>query len=54
MLCTDGLHGSITDTVIALHLNQKGSLEAKADKLVKRVLSAGGQDNVTIVLAAMK
>jgi protein phosphatase len=35
MLCTDGLHGSITDTVIAMHLDQKGSLEAKADKLVK-------------------
>ena len=54
MLCTDGLHGSITDTVIAMHLGQKGSLETKADGLVKKVLRSGGQDNVTVVLAAIE
>lgn len=54
MLCTDGLHGSITDTVIALYLGQKGSLARKADTLIQKVLRRGGQDNVTIVLAAIE
>ncbi len=54
MLCTDGLHGSITDTVIALHLGRKGSLATKADNLVQKVLRSGGRDNVTIVLAAIE
>ena len=54
MLCTDGLHGSITDTLIAMYLGQKETLQKKADGLIKKVLRSGGWDNVTIVLAAVE
>ena len=54
MLCTDGLHGSITATLIAMYLVQKDTLQKKADGLIKKVLRSGGWDNVTIVLAAVE
>lgn len=54
MLCTDGLHGSTSDAVVALYLERKGSLARKADNLVQKTLRSGGRDNVTIILAAIE
>ncbi len=51
MLCTDGLHGTISDTIIALQLRRAVHIETKAAGLINRVLRSGGQDNVTVVMA---
>jgi protein phosphatase len=52
LLCSDGLHGMITDTEIARILrNPEGDLEGQAQALVDAALAAGGNDNVSVVLA---
>lgn len=50
LLCSDGLTDLVTSSTIASVLRQKGSLEEKADALIKEALDAGGKDNVTVVL----
>ena len=51
LLCTDGLHGTISDTNIALQLRRAVDLKTKTEGLLNRALRSGGQDNVTVVLA---
>lgn len=52
LLCSDGLHGLISDHDIARILRDpKGSLEAQADALVDAALQAGGSDNIGVILA---
>lgn len=52
LLCSDGLHGMVTDTEIARILrNPEGDLEGQAQALVDAALAAGGNDNVSVVLA---
>jgi protein phosphatase len=51
LLCTDGLHGTISDTNIALQLRRAVNLEIKAEGLINHALRSGGQDNVTVVMA---
>jgi protein phosphatase len=51
VLATDGLHKDITDTTINRILNMDTNLEIKAEALVKAALSAGGNDNITVVMA---
>lgn len=50
LLCSDGLCGMITDEEIKLVLVSEQDLDAMADSLIERALSAGGRDNVTLVL----
>jgi len=50
LLCSDGLHGVIDETVIADALAGNGSLESKCRKLVEAAKAAGGPDNITTVL----
>lgn len=50
LLCSDGLHGMISDSVISGLLSAP-DLTGAADKLVEAALTAGGKDNVSVILA---
>jgi len=54
ILSSDGLHGGIADTTMNSILTQETSLEDKAKSLVKAALEAGGDDNITLVIAQIK
>lgn len=53
LLCSDGLSGLVTDEKIAEILNQYDEQEA-VDRCIKATLRNGGDDNVTVVLVAVK
>lgn len=51
LLCSDGLHGMITDDrILALLHPLPGGLEKAADALIDAANEAGGKDNVSVVL----
>jgi serine/threonine protein phosphatase PrpC len=51
MLCSDGLHGMVSDQEIGrILLASTGSLEEASSRLVEGANAAGGRDNVTVVL----
>ena len=50
MLCSDGLTDMVEDAFIERTLFSDVTLEQKADTLIEMALSAGGKDNVTLVL----
>ena len=50
-LSTDGLHGQIPENTLHSILNTDNNLEIKANALVKAALDAGGEDNITVVMA---
>jgi serine/threonine protein phosphatase PrpC len=52
LLSSDGLHGVVTDAVIA-ELLALPDLTAAADALIAAVLRAGAPDNVTVILVAV-
>jgi protein phosphatase len=54
MLCSDGLHGMVSDQEIARILHAPGSLEDASARLVEAANEAGGRDNVTVVLLRRK
>ena len=51
VLSTDGLHKQIPEPTLKSILNAATDLETKAKSLVKAALDAGGNDNITIVMA---
>jgi serine/threonine protein phosphatase PrpC len=52
LLCSDGLHGIISEADIQAALgDKKGDLTSITKTLVDRALAAGGDDNVTVVVA---
>ena len=51
LVCTDGLSGAVDDPQIAEVLARTNELDAIADALVERALSAGGHDDVTVAVA---
>lgn len=53
LLCSDGLSGMVLDEMISEVLSQQTS-EAGVNELLKRALSAGGEDNVTIMLISVQ
>ncbi len=50
LLSTDGLHGVVSDEIIAQALDSGQSLDAKCHFLIEAAIRAGGPDNVTVVL----
>jgi len=50
LLCSDGLHGAISDGQIAAVLSRHGEVEQCAHGLIEAAREAGGPDNVTVVL----
>ena len=51
ILCTDGLHGGLTDAMIRSILEAETDLQRAADRLVDTAVQRDGSDNVTILLA---
>lgn len=50
LLCSDGLYGSLSDEEMEEVLRLDVPLQEQCDELVRRALSAGATDNVTVVL----
>lgn len=50
LLCSDGLHGVVSETVISRALSGNGGLDGKCSVLIQAARDAGGPDNVTAVL----
>jgi protein phosphatase len=51
LLCSDGLHGPVSDDAISLILKTSGNPAEAARALIAAALAAGGPDNVTVVVA---
>lgn len=52
LLCSDGLHGPVSDARLSQVLGGPGDLPAKCRTLIQAALDEGGPDNVTAVLVA--
>ena len=50
LLCSDGLTGEVSDTVIATILSGESSNEDKVNRLINTALANGGKDNVTVIV----
>lgn len=51
LLCSDGLHGPVSDPEISRILGSALDIDRAAHRLIQTALVAGGPDNVTVVLA---
>jgi len=51
LLCSDGLYGPVTDESIAHILGASGDVAVAAERLIAAAVSAGGSDDVTVVVA---
>lgn len=51
LLCSDGLTDMVDNTVIQEALSSDGPVQDKADRLIDLAKSAGGHDNITVVLS---
>ncbi len=51
LLCSDGLHGFVPDQQIASSLARPADINAVVQGLIQAALTAGGGDNVTVVVA---
>lgn len=51
LLCSDGLHGEVSDAKIAATLRRLADPQEAAYELVSQANLAGGRDNVTVVVA---
>ncbi|MGC9198723.1 MAG: PP2C family protein-serine/threonine phosphatase [Acidobacteriaceae bacterium] len=54
LLCTDGLYGSVPDTVLLQTILQNSRLEQAAQALVQAANDAGGPDNISVQLIRVK
>lgn len=50
LICSDGLSGMISDSIITDVLSQKNEIAEKGDTLINLALDAGGTDNITVEL----
>jgi serine/threonine protein phosphatase PrpC len=50
LLCTDGLHGHVTDDEIRGILRENSFPKTTCDKLVQAAIGKGGHDNVTVIV----
>lgn len=50
LICSDGLHGELTDQLIAATLLTEPDPVAAAESLVAAAVEAGGRDNVTVIV----
>ncbi len=53
LLCTDGLHGALSDADIAAVLRAETDLERAADVLIENAIRRDGKDNATVALARL-
>jgi PPM family protein phosphatase len=50
LLCTDGLHGALTDSAIARVLEEEPDPQAAVRRLIDLANGAGGRDNITAIV----
>jgi serine/threonine protein phosphatase PrpC len=50
LLCSDGLHGEVSDEAIRAILTMNGKTESVARALLDRALDNGGRDNITVIV----
>jgi protein phosphatase len=50
LLCSDGLHGVVQESVLESVLKSEKSLQEKAHYLIEAAKERGGPDNVTVIL----
>jgi protein phosphatase len=50
LLSSDGLHGVVSEEILAETLRSERSLEAKSHSLIEAARAGGGPDNITVVL----
>ncbi len=53
LLCTDGLHDMIPDDKLAVILNANATAEGACRNLVEAANTAGGNDNITVIVAKL-
>lgn len=51
LLCSDGLHGSVSDELMLSILTSFDSIDEAARELVKRALANGSTDNISLIIA---
>jgi protein phosphatase len=51
LLCSDGMHGSVTDEMMRDVLDAEADMKQAAQKLVNMALDGGSRDNISILLA---
>ena len=51
LLCSDGLSGMVSDAEIEETLNRVSDLDAACKELIEKANAAGGNDNITCILA---
>jgi serine/threonine protein phosphatase PrpC len=51
VMSTDGLHETISEDTMVAELRQASGLDAAGERLVAAALSAGGHDNISLILA---
>ena len=51
LLCSDGLHGPVSDETIGAIMSRTPAVAEVAQALIAAALAAGGPDNVTVVVA---
>lgn len=54
LLCSDGLSGMVPDEEISTIIQSSESLVIASERLVRRALENGGEDNVTVVLVGFE
>ena len=50
LVCSDGLHGYVSEELIRHIMESDCALQAKVDLLIQAALDAGGYDNVSVIL----
>ncbi len=50
MLCSDGLHGLVTEDTLASTIRCAADTEAAVESLLRQALDAGGTDNVSLIV----
>lgn len=53
LLCSDGLHGFVSDEIISKILQTEDSLQNKVKKLIEEAKAGGGKDNITALLVCI-
>jgi serine/threonine protein phosphatase PrpC len=54
LFCSDGLSGMIEDEMMSRALQEEKDLDRCCERLVEEANAAGGQDNITVVLARLE
>jgi protein phosphatase len=54
LLCSDGLSGMLDESTIVQLVEADNSLDSACSALVKAANEAGGNDNITVVLARIE